>query len=306
MTPALARTPSLTTAGLLLLVASLNGITFSLAKIVMAGGVPPLAYAFWQCGIPGLFLLVLLLLRGERLRLDRQHLGYYVFCAVVGMAGPNIAFNYLIPHLPAGLSAVLLTFAPLMTYGAALLVGSERADRRRMAGLLLGFLGALMIVLPRSSLPSPQALPWVFFALILPATLATYSVFADRLRPPKSSSLALACGMLVMSGILQAPLMLALDQAWFWPGAFDAAKQALLAHIAITGLVVFLYFHILQDAGPLFFSLAGYLVTLTAILWGYVFFSEVLSFWVYGATAVIFLGLAIFQSGARQKAGAAA
>lgn len=299
--PMLSSRPSLLSVASLLLIGVLNGLTFSLAKIVMAGGVPPLAYAFWQSMAAGLLLLPLLLMTRQPLRLDRAHLAYYLLCGAIGMALPNIAFNYLIPHVPAGLSAVVQTTAPLLTFVVAWAVGVERASPGRCLGLLCGLAGALMLLLPKTSLPTPETLPWVLLAFTVPLCYALYITLATKLRPPESRPLPLACGMLIAGGLLQVPLLPLTGQLWAWQFPLDQAQGALALHVLITASVVGLYFHLLERAGPVFLAQTGYIVTLAAILWGLWLFDESHSPWVYGATAVIFAGLAVFQR-AEQRA----
>ena len=59
---------------MLLGAAVIYGAVFTVNKIAATGGVPPLAYAFWQSFGAGLLLWIVLTLRGERLSLSRQAL----------------------------------------------------------------------------------------------------------------------------------------------------------------------------------------------------------------------------------------
>jgi hypothetical protein len=140
---------------MLLLVGSMWGLTFSFAKAASEAGIGPLAYGFWQTTGAGSVLLLVCALRRERLRLDRHHLAYCLICGALSLAAPNFILQLVIGHVPAGVAAIIITTIPLVTYPLAMAAKLEVFVARRAIGLILGFMGALVLVVPKASLPEP-------------------------------------------------------------------------------------------------------------------------------------------------------
>jgi drug/metabolite transporter (DMT)-like permease len=74
---------------------------------------------------------------------------------------------------------------------------------------------------------------------------------------------------------------------------------ALIAHGLLSGIGALLYFEVMRLAGPVFFSQTGFLVTLWGVFWGWLFFGESHSMWVWGAMISIFAGLALVTRASR-------
>lgn len=259
----------------------------------MGGGIPPLGYAFWQAFAPGCVLLGVCGATGQRPGLGRRHGRYYLTAGLLGMSIPNIIFYFVIDRIPAGLMAVVVTTAPLLTYVFALALAMEAFRPLRAAGIATGFAGALFLVLPKASLPAPDMLPWTLLAFLTPAFYAINSIYSARARPPGSASLGLACGMLFGAAAIQLPIVLGFGD-FYWPAWPPADRDlALAAQVAISSFAYVLFFELLRLAGPVFFSQVGYIVTLTGLLWGMFFFGERHSAWIYMATALILFGVGL-------------
>ncbi len=282
---------------LLIFLGSLWGASFSIAKFAIEGGVPELGYAAWQSLGSALVLLLVLRLRSISLP---SGLAAWRFCLVTGLLGitvPNITFYFVISHLPAGLMAVVVTTAPIITYGLALLWAMERTHWLRSLGIALGFVGAMTIVLPDRSLPADLELFWLILAFLTPFCYALSNLYTGRFRPPGQSTLALACGMLIVSGSAQALIMLIMIPPYVPLPPWGLAEGALFTQIAISSLAYVIYFHIVQVAGAVYFSQVGYIVTVSGILWGMLIFGEQHSHWVYAGTALILGGFALVNLG---------
>ena len=278
---------------LLLLVLGTNwGLGFSLAKFGHLGGVPPLGYVFWQGAGSGVVLLTLCLLRGRLPVISAQHLRYYLLMGALGIALPAVNLVVVVGHIPVGVMTLVMTMAPLMTYGIAQLAGSDRFDLRRTAGMIIGLAGALLIVLPEASLPSPDMVPWVLLGIVTPALYAATNVYAGMRRPHDVDSLALAAAMQLSAGLAVAPFTL-LSGSFHLPVAFTAADIAILCHIGVASLGSLLFFELIRMAGPVFMSQVAYVVTITGILWGMYFFDERHSPWIWASLVVILAGVAL-------------
>lgn len=282
---------------LLLLVLGTNwGLAFSLSKFGQLGGIPPLGYVFWQCGGAGVVLLVLCLLRGRLPAFQARHLRYYLLMGSLGIAAPAVNLFVVIGHIPVGVMTLMMTLAPLLTYGIAQLAGNDQFDLRRFTGMIIGLSGALLIVLPEASLPSPEMVPWAVLAIVTPTLYAATNVYAAMARPKDVDSLALASAMLLSAGVSLAPFTI-LSGSFYWPSApLTTGDIALLCHIVAASLGSLLFFEIIRLAGVVFMSQVAYIVTLTGILWGMYFFGEEHSHWIWTSLVAILAGLALVTS----------
>ena len=300
------QTPSSTpTSGLplaMLLVLGANwGLGFSLNKIGVTGGLSPFAYVFWQCFGAGCILLAIAASRRLLPPLDWRHLRYYVLAGLGNAAIPNLISLTVVQHIPVGVVVLIVTLAPLLTYGLAVTFRLERLEPRRALGVALGFTGTLFILLPRASLPSPDAVPWVLLAMLTPACYGASNIYMAWARPPHVPSLALGASMQLAAGLSFLPLALATGAFYMpWP-PFAPAELANLSHVAVAAFGSLVFFEIMRLAGPVFASQVGYIVCLTGVFWGKLFFGERHSLWIWAALVVILAGVALVTWPRRQK-----
>jgi drug/metabolite transporter (DMT)-like permease len=278
---------------LLLLLGANWGIAFSFAKFGQIGGIPPLGYAIWQSGGAGLILLAICLFRGTLPPIWPKHVRYYLIAALTGQAIPIINMLVVLKQVPVGVFAVLVTLSPLLTYGMAMLVGTERFSTRRFAGMLLGFGGALLILIPRTSLPSPDMAPWVALALVTPLFFAGSNIYIAMARPAGVDSLALAAAMQLAVVVCVAPVAAATGTLYMIEGPLATGDIAMLAHVATASFGALVMFEVIRLAGVVFMSQVAYIVTLNGIFWGWVFFDEHHSPWIWAALVVVLSGVAL-------------
>jgi drug/metabolite transporter (DMT)-like permease len=277
---------------MMLTVGTLWGLTFSFAKAASEAGIGPLAYTFWQTTGAGSILLLICLFRREPLRLDRAHLAYYLICGFLSLAVPNVILQTVIGHVPAGVTAIIVTTVPLITYAIAMGAKLDRFALRRALGLFVGFLGALVLIGPQSSLPDPAMAGWVLFGFLAPLFYASGNVYVAKYRP-NSPALPLAAGMLCGAAFWQAPVIFLTNGFQMLTPPFNFGEWGVIGQISVTSLASILYFEIVRRAGPVFFSQTAYVVTLTAILWAMAIFGERHSWLVWAAAALIASGVAL-------------
>ncbi|HXV23414.1 MAG TPA: DMT family transporter [Alphaproteobacteria bacterium] len=277
---------------MLLAVGTLWGLTFSFAKAASQAGIGPLAYGFWQTTGAGCVVLLVCLVRRERLRLDRPHLIYYLTCGFLALAVPNLILQMVIGHVPAGVTAIVVTTVPLLTYALAMIVKLDVLSIRRALGILIGLAGSLLLVVPKASLPEPAMVGWVAFGFVAPLFYAMGNVYVAAHRPA-SPALPLAAGMLWGAACWQAPVIFLTGSFQMLTIPFSFGEWGVLGQIAVSSLASILYFEIMRRAGPVFFSQVAYVVTLTAILWAMAIFGERHSLLVWAAGALIASGVAL-------------
>ena len=281
---------------MMLFLGTLWGLAFSLAKLGRMGGVPPMAHTFWQATCGGLILLAICLARGSRPRLGRQFLAYYVFAGILGFAAPNANMVVALLEVPAGVMAVLITLVPVFTYALAIMLRMERFAAIRALGVAFGLAGALLILIPSASLPSPAMVGSAMLGLLTPLFYAIGNVGMARWRPtgPGGDSLSLACGMTLTGGAAMFVVMLATGQGYvLGQDGWQVRDWALVGQICITAVAFVVFFELLRMVGPVVTGVVAFVITCAGILWGMAIFGETHSAWVWAAVALVLVGLAL-------------
>ena len=278
------------------------GAIFSVNKLAAAAGTPPLAQGFWQSLGGGLLLLIILALKGRKLALGRRHLLSYLVIGALAVGVPMSLLTYAAPHLPAGLQTIVLALSPPLTYFLGMLARIERFRVLGLLGLAFGFAGVLIIIVGLALEESaPDAWRWFALSLIAPMLFACSNLAAALLRPPLSSSLSMAAGMLVGSSAMLIPIMAIAGQASVPTGA--GAIAALIA-ASINAVFFVLFFEIIRLAGPTFFAQFNYLAVLAGVGWSIAIFGEGLSIYFFVAMLLMFAGVSLSARGAAPPAGA--
>ena len=277
---------------LLSLGAMWGGITV-MAKFVTMAGVPALGYAFWQTFGAGVILLLVSLARGRPPPLGRVYLRHYLVVGAIGSAIPTTNLFYALSNLPAGIVALVITTVPLFTYLLSLAVRVEGFDWCRAIGIGLGLVGALLMLLPKGSLPSPDMIPFVILAFLSPFFYSLNSVYATKYHPPQMDSMHAAGGMMLFSSFMLLPAALATGTFHPLWNDFALADGLILVHMVLAALTFHMYFVLLRRTGPVYFSQVAFIVTINAVIWGIILFDEQHSKWIWLALALVFGGVAL-------------
>ena len=277
------------------------GGMFSANKIVAGVDFPVFAYTFWMALFAGLVLLLVGAVTGTLPPTSRAHLMQYLRLAVLAVMLPVLATAFAAHALPAGVITLVLTLVPGFTFLISFAIRLERFETLSLVGLALGASGVLLIVLPEQSLPEAGAWVWMLVALVGAVAAAGSNVVAAAYRPPKTHSLALACGTLLAAAVVMLPVMLVADGPYLfteagWPGIAGVAWAA-----AIHCVTFYCFQEVTRRAGAVFFAQFNYLVVAAGIFWAMLLFDETLSIWVWAALACMVVGIWLVNTGARRR-----
>ena len=173
----------------------------------------------------------------------------------------------------------------------ALLAGLEKFNWERIAGIFMALAGLMLIILPTSSLPSPDMMPWVLSTLITPLSFAFCSIYIARCRPADSDSLVLSAGMLIFSSAMLLPLVIMTDSFYLFHYPLTMPDWVVILEIVLSSIGYILFFQLIKVAGPVYYSLVDTIVVLTGLFWGRIIFDEHLNPWTL--TAVFFIVMAL-------------
>lgn len=269
------------------------GVAVAFAKIATTGGVDPLGYVFWVALIAALILSGICVLRGTRPGFTAAHLRYYVIIGGMRIVCANVVWYTTVKYIPAGTLAVVLGLTPIFTYAISLMMRVEHFAALRAAGLSLGFVGVVLFVAPKESLPDPSMIPWLFFGLLAPLTYSLANILIERLRPETGNSLSLTTGMVWFGALIMLPVSL-LAGAFHVPSfPLSTPDIAVFGHAIISGFAFFALFEMIRLSGPTYASQLNYMVTLTGVMAGILFFDEAPTWWVWAGTACVLSGVAL-------------
>jgi len=290
---------------LLLVLSVIWGLGPSIVKFVALDGVPPLGMVVWQTGLAGVILLGICLLRRVPLIFDVPHLRYYLVMGWVGLALPNTNMVFVMRELPVALMGVIIITAPVITYVVALFIRLETFTPMRAAGVVLGFAGAAVLVLPSGSLPTPELLPTALLAFVTPALWATSNVIAEVWRPKGGDTFALAMG--TMFAAASGALLVSLFTDSFHPIWIDfgVSDWVILIYAGITVCAFALFYTIVKLVGAVYLAQVGYLVPIMGVGWGAWFYGEEPTVWLWLAMGLVFAGVALVNLGKRLPAAGA-
>jgi drug/metabolite transporter (DMT)-like permease len=279
----------------LTLIGAVWALTFPLTKIAVLGGYRSFGIIFWSSVIAAVVLSVIVKARGLGLPTHRAALGRYLFVALVGTVLPSAATYTAAEHLPAGVIAVCMAIIPIVAFPMAIAVGLERPNLRRFSGLLLGFLGVLLIVVPDASLPDPSQAVFILLALLSVLFYATEGVGLGKIGRAGLDPAQLMLGAFLLSVGLTLPIALMTGTFVVPQAGFGAADTAVVLS-GLANVVAYVgYVWIIGRGGPVFAGQVSYIVTGFSIFWSMVLLGESYSVWVWGAVAVIFAGLFLTQ-----------
>jgi drug/metabolite transporter (DMT)-like permease len=292
-TPAVSelRRPGPAAFGMLFLVGFTFGLMFVFNRLATTHGVPFIPYVFLQSLGGALILLALCGARNQMPGLSAKTLKFYFLAAVFNFSIPFSILSLVAPKVPSGILSLGLMLIPLMIYALALALGMDRFHWIRLAGLLLGLGGVLLVLLPKTSLPSPDLAGWVAFGMLAPVSYAVGTILMAWLQPAATKSLPLACGLLIASAITMVPVMAVAGSWWFFDGPLGIGHWAVVGAIVNTAAIYVLVFEILKRAGPVFFSTSNYIATLLGVGIGMFFFGDSHSLWIWAALLLMFVGL---------------
>jgi drug/metabolite transporter (DMT)-like permease len=278
---------------LLLITGTVYSLLFPVNKIAASHGVPPVAYVFWISLGGGAILLVACAARGKLPRLGLNNLRTYVVGGALGVSVPMTLLVYLAPKLPSGIITMIVVITPLLTYLCALPTRLERFRLLSVIGLLSALGGVLLLAVPGVSLPAPGMAYWVLLALVAPVCFAGFNVFIGLFGQAETGSLQLGTGVLLAGALLLLPVALGTGQIYVFPGAQTAGDLAILYGWLINTTRWWLVFEIIRMAGPVFLSQFAYVMVFAGFGWGALLFGDSVGVYIWAATALLILGLAL-------------
>jgi drug/metabolite transporter (DMT)-like permease len=229
--------------------------------------VPPFTLVLLRVALATVMLLPLLWIRG--LPFPQGWRGWKPFF-LVALFNNVLPFSLIVSgqtYIPSGLASILNATTPLFTVLVMAAAGEEKLYLRRVAGVIVGLVGVIILHGGELGFESGQGLGILLclaaaFSYGISALVARRSL-ADS--PPLASAtfqmMASSLMMLPVAGIFERPWQLPMPGAVTWLAVFGLAALS-------TALAYIVFFQILRRSGATNVMLVTLLVPVTAILLG--------------------------------------
>lgn len=271
------------------------GLTQPFSKLAVSGDYQSFGLIFWQSAISVVLLGALALFRRRGLPLGVAQIRVYLVIALVGTVVPN-AFSYVAyKQLDAGIMSIVIATVPIFAFPIALAMGNERMRLLRLVGLLLGFAGVLVLILPGQAAIGAVPLWIVGIALIAPMLYGFEGNWVARFGTAGLGPFQVILGASVIGMLVSAPLALATGQ-WITPRLpLGVPDWAMILSSAIHVVVYSSYVWLIAAAGAVFAVQVSYVVTLSGVFWARLILGESYSPWVWAALALVLAGVFLVQ-----------
>lgn len=270
------------------------GGVFSLVLLAASEGAHPLGISIWQVVITAL-LFVVYRAAVKKTIFRRVNLVHYTVLAVVGLCFPTLSYYYAASHLTAGILSISISAIPVFSYMIMLGMKLERVVIRRVCGIIFGMIAILLLVVPDQGLASDDANLWILLAVFCAFSYAIEGVYIEHKVNPKVEVTELLCGSNIVAIFLMVPVGLWLDVSEPVTWLMTPAGYGVIGASIGTGLAYALYFYAIKIAGAVFTSQCAYIITISGVFLGIIFYGEEHTIWVWIAVAVSLVGLALVK-----------
>ena len=236
-----------------------------------------------------------ILLRKKYLILLKPAWKHSLVLAVTNNAIPFSLFSYGSFGADSNILAILNATTAFNTMIIALLWLGEKVTLKQVFGLVLGFIGVIILVNPESSSTS------IISALLCLLGAACYSfstVFIQKYSE-KTDKMVLIGWSIVFSCFIMIPLTL-LNLPPQIPST-NALLSAMWLGSISTGLAFFGYVYLIEKIGAVKTSTVAYFLPVFGIIWGAVFLNEVITGGIILGCATILIGVFFATSNKRNN-----
>ncbi|MFZ3580777.1 DMT family transporter [Loktanella sp. DJP18] len=269
------------------------GGTFMVVAVALRG-YGPLTVA---CARTTLGALALLGLRAALRRpwpdVSPRLVKYLCFIGILNTALPFVLLSWGQQYVPSAFAGISMAALPLFVLPLAHVFSDEALSTRRLIGVIVGFIGALVLIGPGVLRIGTGWEPLGQLACVAAAISYAIASIMTRRCPP-IDPIALASLTLVVGSVALIPAMLLVEGV---PGRAAPLHMAAIVFLGLfpTALAALLRVTVIRSAGSVFMTLVNYQVPLWSVLCGALILSESLPLRFFAALALILCGLAISQ-----------
>jgi drug/metabolite transporter (DMT)-like permease len=281
--------------GLLLVLGMLWGSSYLFIKVTVME-VPALTLVAGRLVVSALILWALLRVRGQTLPRTWRLWRHYAVMGFLSGALPYSLISWGEQTIPSGLAALLQAAMPLFTVLLAhVLSDDERLTWSRAAGVVIGFVGVAILMLPDLRQGLHASLLGQLAVVGSSASYAGATIYARRWLRGQPALVSTA-GQVSAGAIWMLPISLLVDRPFDLAPSLPALGS--WAALAVLGTVVayIIYYALLEKTSATFVSLVTYIIPVHGLLLGALVLREPVDLIVLASLILILLGVLVVRN----------
>lgn len=272
------------------------GTTY-LAIAIAIETLPTFLFAGSRFTLAGLILLAIRLMAGDALPRARAEWFNLALIGVLMVGVGNIAVVYAEHYVASGFTALLVATSPFwMAAMESMRRHGERVNRGKTLGMLVGFGGVALLVVPHLNGTFSNGFFWGVVVLQLGSIAWNFGSIRSKYFPSSASPLMSASLQMLFGGLFVGLIGLGRGEAssFYFNGRTLAAYLYLLIFGSIVGYSAYVY--ALSKLRTSITSLYAFVNPAVAVFLGWLILSEPFGWRELIAMAVIFAGVALVQT----------
>ena len=272
----------------LLLLAAVWGGSFLFMRVAV-GDFGPIALIELRVGLAALFLLPAAMWRGK-LPVIARHWKALLVVGTLNAAIPFLLYAYAAQSLGAGFLSVANAVTPVWGAVVGWLWLKDRLPWMRSLGLMIGFLGIIVLVWDKLNFQAGGTGPAVLAAVSAPIFYGIAANWTKRFLTGVDA-LASATGSMIAASLVLLPLAIS---AWpETPASMAAWISTILLAVVCTGAAYIIFFRLIANVGPTGAVSVTFLVPIFGVVWGAWFLDERITPSIAVGAAIILVGTAL-------------
>ena len=130
-------------------------------------------------------------------------------------------------------------------------------------------------------------------SLVAASFYAIEGIYLEVKIPAGTDLIALLCASLFTTAILILPVIYIQDDFVVLTYPLGNLEWVLMAIVLVSSSAYAVFLYTVKIAGAVFATMSGYIITISGVFWGILFFQEVNSNWVWAALLLMLTGMAL-------------
>ena len=259
----------------------------------------PITIAFIRVLLGSIPLIILCLYKNIKIEVFSKDWPWFATIGFVNMVFPFFLIAYGVKEVQSNLAAILMSTSPLTsTLLAHFFLKEEKINILKVTGVLIGFSGIIYLFSDNFLINENN----IFSALCILIGSLGYvvgGILTYKISNKKNENVT--ASILIWATIILLPMCFYFEKPWNYSPSITSVVSITYLGVIATGLAWVLRFKVLKENGLVFQSQVAYLIPIFAVILGYIFLGEIITFKVIIALLTIVIGIYFVKKSAHSK-----